>query len=58
MKKTILELDWQSLLKLLGKSLSIAKQSEMIAKIQDILDNETDFNKLKVILKKPLKSML
>jgi hypothetical protein len=41
--------------KLQVKSLSIATKNEMIAKIQDILDNETDFNKLKVILKKTIK---
>jgi hypothetical protein len=30
-----------------GKSLSIAKQSEMIESIQGILDSEIDLNKLK-----------
>lgn len=38
-----------------GKSLSIAKQSEMIEKIQRILDSEKDFNKLKTEIKKVIK---
>lgn len=38
-----------------GKSLSIAKQSEMIENIQDILDSEIDFNKLKSEIKKAIK---
>jgi ligand-binding sensor domain-containing protein len=55
-EKHILELELQTKsTEVTGKSLSIAKQSEMIAKIQDILDNETDFNKLKSDLKKAIK---
>ncbi|WP_269223117.1 histidine kinase [Flavobacterium sp. IMCC34518] len=38
-----------------GKSLSIAKQSEMIENIQNILDTESDFNKLKSEIKKAIK---
>ncbi|MWB95026.1 histidine kinase [Flavobacterium sp. GA093] len=38
-----------------GKSLSIAKQSEMIDNIQQILDSEKDFNKLKSEIKKAIK---
>lgn len=38
-----------------GKSLSIAKQSEMIDNIQSILDSEKDFNKLKSEIKKAIK---
>jgi hypothetical protein len=41
-----------------GKSLSIAKQSEMIESIQGILDSEIDLNKLKSEIKKTIKSML
>lgn len=39
-----------------GKSLSIAKQSEMIENIQNILDSEMDFNKLKSEIKKAIKT--
>ena len=39
-----------------GKSLSIAKQSEMIENIQKILDTEIDFNKLKSEIKKAIKT--
>lgn len=39
-----------------GKSLSIAKQSEMIENIQNILDSEIDFNKLKSEIKKAIKT--
>jgi hypothetical protein len=35
-----------------GKSLSIAKQSEMIESIQGILDSEIDLNKLKSEIKR------
>ena len=38
-----------------GKSLSIAKQSEMIESIQSILDNENDLNQLKNKIKKSIK---
>ncbi len=38
-----------------GKSLSIAKQSEMIENIQRILETERDFNKLKSEIKKVIK---
>lgn len=38
-----------------GKSLSIAKQSEMIENIQYILDNESDADKLKNEIKKAIK---
>ena len=38
-----------------GKSLSIAKQSEMIESIQNILDTENDLNQLKNKLKKSIK---
>jgi AraC family chitin signaling transcriptional activator len=55
-EKHILELELQTKsTEVTGKSLSIAKQSEMIDKIQNILDNETDFNKLKSDLKKAIK---
>jgi AraC family chitin signaling transcriptional activator len=55
-EKHILELELQTKsTEVTGKSLSIAKQSEMIDKIQNILDNETDFNKLKSDLRKAIK---
>jgi AraC family chitin signaling transcriptional activator len=55
-EKHILELEIQSKSsQVAGKSLSIAKQSEMIDNIQDILDTETDFNKLKSEIKKAIK---
>jgi AraC family chitin signaling transcriptional activator len=55
-EKHILELELQSKSsEVAGKSLSIAKQSEMIEKIQGILDAETDFNKLKSEIKKAIK---
>ena len=38
-----------------GKSLSIAKQSEMIESIQNILDSENDLSKLKSKIKKSIK---
>ncbi len=38
-----------------GKSLSIAKQSEMIESIQHVLDNEFDINQLKSKIKKSIK---
>lgn len=55
-EKHILELELQSKsLEVAGKSLSIAKQSEMIENIQNILDTESDFNKLKSEIKKAIK---
>lgn len=55
-EKHILELEVQSKSsEVAGKSLSIAKQSEMIENIQSILDMETDFNKLKSEIKKAIK---
>ncbi|WP_310379853.1 two-component regulator propeller domain-containing protein [Flavobacterium sp.] len=55
-EKHILEIEIQSKSsEVAGKSLSIAKQSEMIENIQGILDNETDFNKLKSEIKKAIK---
>lgn len=39
-----------------GKSLSIAKHSEMIDKIQEVLNDETDANKLKSKIKRVIKS--
>ncbi len=56
-EKHILELEIKSKSsEVVGKSLSIAKQSEMIENIQEILDNETDLNKLKSAIKKAIKS--
>lgn len=55
-EKHILQLELQSKsLEIAGKSLSIAKQSEMIENIQNILDTESDFNKLKSDIKKAIK---
>ena len=55
-EKHILELELQAKSsEVAGKSLSIAKQSEMIENIQGILDTETDFNKLKSEIKKSIK---
>lgn len=55
-EKHILELELQSKsTEVAGKSLSIAKQSEMIDNIQGILDSETDVNKLKSEIKKAIK---
>lgn len=55
-EKHILELEIQAKSsEVAGKSLSIAKQSEMIENIQSILDSETDFNKLKSEIKKVIK---
>lgn len=55
-EKHILELELQSKSsEVAGKSLSIAKQSEMIENIQGILDSEADFNKLKSEIKKAIK---
>lgn len=54
--KHILEMQVQSKAsEVAGKSLSIAKQSEMIETIQSILDNENDFNQLKSKIKKSIK---
>ena len=55
-EKHILELELKSKSsEVAGKSLSIAKQSEMIENIQNILDTESDFNKLKSQIKKVIK---
>ncbi|AOW10712.1 helix-turn-helix and ligand-binding sensor domain-containing protein [Flavobacterium gilvum] len=55
-EKHILQLELQSKsLEIAGKSLSIAKQSEMIENIQNILDTESDLNKLKSEIKKTIK---
>jgi len=55
-EKHILELEIQTKSsEVAGKSLSIAKQSEMIENIQYILDTETDINKLKSEIKKSIK---
>ncbi|MFA9191252.1 histidine kinase [Flavobacterium sp. FZUC8N2.13] len=55
-EKHILELELQTKSsEVAGKSLSIAKQSEMIDNIQKILDSEKDFNKLKSEIKKAIK---
>ncbi|RTY88966.1 helix-turn-helix and ligand-binding sensor domain-containing protein [Flavobacterium sp. RSP15] len=55
-EKHILELELQTKSsEVAGKSLSIAKQSEMIESIQGILDSESDFNKLKSDIKKVIK---
>ena len=54
--KHILEMQVQSKAsEVAGKSLSIAKQSEMIESIQSILDNENDLNQLKSKIKKSIK---
>ncbi|MCF6128833.1 histidine kinase [Flavobacterium sp. AS60] len=54
--KHILEMQIQSKAsEVAGKSLSIAKQSEMIDTIQSILDNESDINQLKNKIKKSIK---
>ncbi|MEO8253514.1 MAG: LuxR C-terminal-related transcriptional regulator [Flavobacterium sp.] len=55
-EKHILELELQTKSsEVTGKSLSIAKQSEMIENIENILDAETDLNKLKSEIKKAIK---
>lgn len=55
-EKHILELELQTKSsEVAGKSLSIAKQSEMIDNIQSILDSEKDFNKLKSEIRKAIK---
>jgi AraC family transcriptional regulator, chitin signaling transcriptional activator len=55
-EKHILEMQVQSKAsEVAGKSLSIAKQSEMIESIQNILDNENDLNQLKSKIKKSIK---
>ncbi|WP_374172431.1 LuxR C-terminal-related transcriptional regulator [Flavobacterium tructae] len=55
-EKHILELELQTKSsEVAGKSLSIAKQSEMIDNIQNILNSEKDFNKLKSEIKKAIK---
>jgi DNA-binding CsgD family transcriptional regulator len=55
-EKHILELELQSKSsEVAGKSLSIAKQSEMIESIQGILDSNADLNKLKSEIKKVIK---
>lgn len=56
-EKHILELELQTKSsEVTGKSLSIAKQGEMIDNIQKILDKESDLNKLKNEIKKVIKS--
>lgn len=55
-EKHILEMQVQSKAsEVAGKSLSIAKQSEMIDSIQHILDNENDLSQLKNKIKKSIK---
>jgi len=55
-EKHILELELRSKSsEVAGKSLSIAKQSEMIESIQGILDSNVDLNKLKSEIKKVIK---
>jgi DNA-binding CsgD family transcriptional regulator/cbb3-type cytochrome oxidase subunit 3 len=55
-EKYILELELKSKSsEVTGKSLSIAKQGEMIENIQKILESETDVNKLKNEIKKAIK---
>lgn len=55
-EKHILELEIQTKSsEVAGKSLSIAKQSEMIENINNILDTVTDYNKLKSEIKKAIK---
>ena len=55
-EKHILELEIQSKSsQVAGKSLSIAKQSEMIDNIRQILDSESDTDKLKSEIKKAIK---
>ncbi|MGC4039477.1 MAG: histidine kinase [Flavobacterium sp.] len=55
--KHILEMQVQSKAsEVAGKSLSIAKQSEMIETIQNILDNENDLDQLKNKIKKAIKT--
>lgn len=55
-EKHILELEIQSKsTEVAGKSLSIAKQSEMIENIQNILNAETDINVLKSQIKQAIK---
>ena len=55
-EKHILELELQSKSsEVIGKSLSIAKQSEMIENIHTILDSDMDINKLKSEIKKAIK---
>ena len=55
-EKHILELELQAKSsEVAGKSLSIAKQTEMIDKIQGILESEKDFSKLKNEIRKAIK---
>lgn len=55
-EKHILELELQSKSsEVAGKSLSIAKQSEMMENIQNILDSDMDFDKLRSEIKKVIK---
>ncbi|WP_432221684.1 histidine kinase [Flavobacterium sp. TMP13] len=55
-EKHILELELQTKSsEVAGKSLSIAKQSEMIENIQSILDKEADINKIKSEIRKAIK---
>ncbi|RKS25123.1 hypothetical protein CLV94_0153 [Flavobacterium endophyticum] len=55
-EKHILEIEVQNkAYEVAGKSLSIAKQSEMIDSIQEILETETDVNQIKSKIKKSIK---
>lgn len=55
-EKHILEIEIQNkAYEVAGKSLSIAKQSEMIDSIQQILETETDVNQIKTKIKKSIK---
>lgn len=55
-EKHILELEVKSKSsEVVGKSLSLAKQSEMLESIQEILNHQTDFNILKSEIKKIIK---
>ena len=56
-EKNILELEVQNKAsEVAGKSLSIAKHSEMIESIQEVLENETDADHLKGKIRKIIKS--
>lgn len=55
-EKHILEIEIQNkAYEVAGKSLSIAKQSEMIDSIQEILENETDVSQIRSKIKKSIK---
>lgn len=56
-EKHILELEIQSKsTEVTGKSLSIAKQGEMISKVQQILEKEEDMDRLKSSIRKAIRS--